>query len=451
METRANYALIGLFTLAVIAAAFGFVYWFSGGEGSQKRQQIRIVFSGSVSGLARGSTVTFNGIRAGEVGAIAFDPSDPRRVFAVAEVDRQAPIRSDTRAKLEFSLLTNAGTVALAGGEISAPPLQPGPGEVLPTIYADRSDFQDLVEGVRVILRRSDEVLDGLNGLLRTNEAAINRSVANLATFSDSLARNAPNVDLFLSQVGQAAERIGPLAGKLETLSGDLSDLVRSVDRASVGRIVANVEGVTRTLDQNRPNIDAILSEGGSLARRLNETAPKLDRLVADLDGVLRAIDQTKLARVVDNVDRLATTLGNSSPDIDRTIKEARALVEKLNKSADRVDAVLKGAQNFLGSASGEAGSSAFGEARTAFQEVREAARSLRAFSENLDRRVAEVSTGLTRFTNSGLREYEALAVDGRRTLNDISRAVRSLERNPQQVIFGGRPSIPEYNGNARR
>ena len=28
METRANYVLIGSFTLAVIAAAFGFVLWF---------------------------------------------------------------------------------------------------------------------------------------------------------------------------------------------------------------------------------------------------------------------------------------------------------------------------------------------------------------------------------------------------------------------------------------
>ena len=28
METRANYVLIGAFTLAVIAAAFGFVLWF---------------------------------------------------------------------------------------------------------------------------------------------------------------------------------------------------------------------------------------------------------------------------------------------------------------------------------------------------------------------------------------------------------------------------------------
>ncbi|MGY3408530.1 ABC-type transporter Mla subunit MlaD [Bradyrhizobium sp. GM5.1] len=29
METRANYVLIGSFTLAVIAAAIGFVLWYS--------------------------------------------------------------------------------------------------------------------------------------------------------------------------------------------------------------------------------------------------------------------------------------------------------------------------------------------------------------------------------------------------------------------------------------
>jgi phospholipid/cholesterol/gamma-HCH transport system substrate-binding protein len=30
METRANYILIGVFTLLVIAGGFGFVWWFSG-------------------------------------------------------------------------------------------------------------------------------------------------------------------------------------------------------------------------------------------------------------------------------------------------------------------------------------------------------------------------------------------------------------------------------------
>ena len=44
METRANYVLIGAFTLAVIAAAFGFVLWFQSLHTTKARSPIRIVF-----------------------------------------------------------------------------------------------------------------------------------------------------------------------------------------------------------------------------------------------------------------------------------------------------------------------------------------------------------------------------------------------------------------------
>ena len=66
MESRANYALVGLFTLAVIAAMFGFAYWFGSGGGGRK-QDVRVIFTGTVTGLGRGSSVLFNGLRVGEV------------------------------------------------------------------------------------------------------------------------------------------------------------------------------------------------------------------------------------------------------------------------------------------------------------------------------------------------------------------------------------------------
>jgi phospholipid/cholesterol/gamma-HCH transport system substrate-binding protein len=46
METRANFVLIGSFTLAVIAAAFGFVLWFQGLHTTKARSPLRIVFEG---------------------------------------------------------------------------------------------------------------------------------------------------------------------------------------------------------------------------------------------------------------------------------------------------------------------------------------------------------------------------------------------------------------------
>ena len=87
METRANYVMIGLFTLAVIAGAFGFVFWFQGGGASIDRGYYRIAFDGSVNGLRTGSAVMFNGLRVGEVTALALNPKQSQQVLVTVAVD----------------------------------------------------------------------------------------------------------------------------------------------------------------------------------------------------------------------------------------------------------------------------------------------------------------------------------------------------------------------------
>jgi phospholipid/cholesterol/gamma-HCH transport system substrate-binding protein len=440
METRANYALIGLFTLAVIAAAFGFVYWFSGGERGQARQSIRIVFSGSVAGLSQGSSVAFNGLRVGEVTSLDLLPEDPRRVVAIATVNSNTPIRSDTRARLEYQGLTGVANIGLSGGEAGAPPLVAGPGQPMPTIFADRSDFQDLIETARNIARRADDVLERVGRVVTDNEGAISRTIQNVERFSQALGENAEGIDRFLAQIGQAAEKVGPLAEKLETLAANVDEVVRSVDRQRVARIVENVDNFTAALGENRQVVSDALKDAASLIDRLNETAPKLDSAVAEIAEITKAVDPAKIGRTVDNVDTFTQTLSRRSPDIDKAIQEARSITEKLNKSADKIDSVLAGAEKFLGSASGESG-------KGAFDEIRAAAVAVRELANDLNTRTEGVLSGVNRFTESGLREYEALAVEGRRTLGDISRAVRSIERNPQQFLFGGRSNLPEYSG----
>ena len=51
MERKANYVLIGLFTFAVVAGAFGFVFWIH--HTADKKQSVlyRVIFDSSVSGL----------------------------------------------------------------------------------------------------------------------------------------------------------------------------------------------------------------------------------------------------------------------------------------------------------------------------------------------------------------------------------------------------------------
>jgi phospholipid/cholesterol/gamma-HCH transport system substrate-binding protein len=540
METRANYALIGAFTLSVVAAAFLFVFWFSGNDRGGGRLSYQIVFEGSVTGMSRGSAVTFNGIRIGEVTDVSIKPDDPRKVLARVDIDRGVPVRADTRARLEYQGLTGVAQVALTGGAPSAPPLAPQP-DGLPQIAAERSDFQDLLETARTIARRADDVLTRVDSVVAGNAEGVNRTIQNVERFSKALSDNAPGMDRFLAQVGQAAERIGPLAERLETLStnvnrvveavepervakvidnvegftraladnrenvatvltsaaqltqrlnetsvrldatlSDVSTLVKAVDAGALNKTIANVQDFSKTLADNRGNVDRILGDVAVLSRRLTETTTRIDQALAEVSGVVKAIDPTKLAstltnvegfsqtlasnresltrlldqagklataidgdrinRVVANTERFTQALGDSSGDAERAVKNAASLTEKLNRSADKLDGVLKAAEGFLGSASGAGGEGMF-------QDIREAAKSVRVLADNLDKRSAEITAGIGRVTGPALREFESLATDGRRTLNDLSRTVRSLERNPQQVIFGGKAGVPDYDG----
>lgn len=355
METRANYALIGAFVVAVIAAAFAFVLWFSGGEKPGGQRVYKVIFMGSVSGLIRGAPVLFNGVRVGDVNKIDFSPDNPGEVFALVEVDGRVPIRVDTKARLETTGLTGVANIALTGGSDTAAPLEPPPGGGPPVLRAERSDFQDLVESARRISAQASAFLERTNKLLEDNSGPINDSVRNVRKFTDALAANSDGIKDFTAAMAEAGRAVKPLAERLDTLAADSGRIVKAVDPDQVKKIVDNAADVSK----------------------------------------------------------------------------------KLNAAADKVDSVLTNLNAFL----------ATGDDKGAFAQVSEAAQSVRQLADNVNRSWKDIGANLTRFSNTGLREYQALAADGRRTLEILSQAIRSIEQNPQQFIFGKRQQIPDYSG----
>ena len=163
MEDRAKFVLIGLFTFAVIAGAFGFVYWLHANAGTEESATYRVIFDGSVTGLRVGAPVLFNGIRVGDVTSLQLT-KDPAQVAALLSIDKNTPVRSDTRVTLEFSGLTGIASVSLKGVLASSPPLKAKDGE-LPTLKAESNAGQDLSSAVRETLgtgRRGDRRQPGI-------------------------------------------------------------------------------------------------------------------------------------------------------------------------------------------------------------------------------------------------------------------------------------------------
>jgi phospholipid/cholesterol/gamma-HCH transport system substrate-binding protein len=197
METRAPYALIGLFVLAAIAAAFGFVYWLHNSGGLTARTVYRVQFENTVSGLLTGAAVLFNGIRVGEVTALELDANNPNRVAATIAIAATTPVRADTKAGLDFQGLTGVPVVTLQGGSVPfAANVEAGR---LPyTLVADPLAGQSMTTAARDALRR-------LDGILSDNSEPIRSTIINLNTFSGALARNSDKLDEIVAGLARLA------------------------------------------------------------------------------------------------------------------------------------------------------------------------------------------------------------------------------------------------------
>ncbi len=210
METRANFVLIGSFTLAVIAAAFGFVLWFQSLHTTKARSPLRIIFEGPAAGLRNGGSVNFNGIRIGEVISVKLD--NPRRVVALAMVENNAPIRKDTLVGLEFQGLTGVAAISLKGGEEAAPAV-PLDEDGVPVLTADPNALQDVTEAIR-------GTLQNINRVVADNQEAVKNSLHNLETFTNSLARNSEKIDNVMARVDGVMSKADNLMLGLNTLAG---------------------------------------------------------------------------------------------------------------------------------------------------------------------------------------------------------------------------------------
>ena len=240
MEIRARYVLMGLFSLAVILAGFGFVYWLENVGGLSERSIYRIRFDSSVSGLLLGSAVQFNGIRVGEVTDLSLNPEDPRQVIVTVSILKDTPVRTDTAVGLIFGGLTGVPEIALSGGTPAAPQPQASRAEP-PLLVAETGASMDWTAAAREAFVRIDT-------LLSDNSEALTETIANLDTFSEALARNSESFDDIIAGLARLA---GARAGGKMQVFYDLSAATDFAPIANTppGQLVVNQPIVAAAYD----------------------------------------------------------------------------------------------------------------------------------------------------------------------------------------------------------
>jgi phospholipid/cholesterol/gamma-HCH transport system substrate-binding protein len=286
METRANYVLIGLFTLAVIAGAFGFVFWFQGGGGSIDRGYYKIAFDGSVNGLRTGSAVMFNGIRVGEVTGLALNPKQAQQVMVTVAVDKSVAIRPDTDIGLEFQGLTGIASLSLKGG--SGAPVAPGNKEHPLLLEAPAKASTDVTQSARDVMRRLDQLIAENQAALRSAIANIDKFSAALANSTDKIDSTLSNVDKFSGVLANNAERFDHIAEGLENLTGGKDGKGGEIN-ATVKSVHSLIENVDKRTAEISAGVNKMTATG---TKQIGEMSVSFQRTLSTADRVLTNLDK---------------------------------------------------------------------------------------------------------------------------------------------------------------
>ncbi|TPL88300.1 MCE family protein [Mesorhizobium sp. B2-3-13] len=457
METRANYVIVGIFTLVAILAAFGFVYWTAAIGDRGETTLLRVRIPGSASGLGRGSFVLFNGVKVGDVKRVYIDVDNPTVAIADTEIDRMTPITKSTQADIGLAGLTGQANIELKGAdpkEVKLLDQAEKEGKVA-EIVANPSAVTNLLQTAQNIFTRADKVLTELEGFTKDVRGPLTQTVHNVQTFSDALARNSEGIDKFLSAVSALSDELKGVSGKLDGTLKAAEGLLNAVDKDKIKSIVSNVDTVTGNLKETSRQLDGVIKNVDTAVGSVNDFAKQTQGTLAKVDGVLDGIDPAQVREALANIQKASDSankaaadiaevtgkIANRADDIDQTIKDARHLAQRLNDASVRVDGILAKVDKLLGS----------GQADGVMADARETLKSFKQVADTLNARLGVITDNLARFSGQGLQNVEALVQDSRRSINRIEEAVTDLSRNPQRILSGGEGEVRQFDGRARR
>ena len=289
----------------------------------------------------------------------------------------------------------------------------------------------NLLQTAQNIFKRTDAVLSQVEGFVADVREPLTQTVTNAQKFSDGLARNADGVDKFLSSVSALSDELAGVSGKLDGTLDAAEKLLKSVDRDKVASIVDNVETFSKSLGESSDDLEKIIAAVETTVKSVNDFSQQAGATLGKVDRVVEAVDPSVVRSALDNIGKASETanraagdvskvtekFGKRADDIDQIIVDAKELAQRLNQASVRVDGVLAKVDSLLGS----------GEAEGVMTEATATLKSFRKVADTLNARLGTITDGFARFSNQGLREIEALARDGRRSIGRIEEADQRL------------------------
>jgi phospholipid/cholesterol/gamma-HCH transport system substrate-binding protein len=333
MEPMRERTLVGLFVLIAAGLLFGTMVVISGGMGGASvTHRAYFKFAG---GVQPGAPVRYGGMLVGKVERVRVDPANSTRIEILLKVSRDAPLKTDSVAKIstlgpltdnyieittgsEHAALAPPGSALLSAEAFGLPQLGDAAQAMLPDVHSALQKLSQNLDGLQVTLARANDLLNdrnranvgkSLNNLQQMVAEVRPKAAESLDNLNGLLSDARPKVAASLSNVQQLTAKLAPLLDDLKTTTARANETLAHVDstlvenrsdiRASVtglrdtlAKSTVLLNAVNQTLNQNSDNIDELLDNMRMTTENLRALTDTLKQYPASLIRGMKVADR---------------------------------------------------------------------------------------------------------------------------------------------------------------
>ena len=235
----------------------------------------------NVAGLTVSTPVTVDGFKVGLVRSIDYDYETYQGAVVEVMLDKKLRIPEGSKAVLQADLL---GTVTLTLQLNKYVSTYCSPGDYL----VGESDAglmnnveEELLPSLAALLPKIDSLLDGLNGVVRSQE--LNKTLTNVVQISDELRVASHHISTLL------ADTVPAIVSDVKRITHNLDGLTAELSQSNIKQTIAHIDGVVASVDtlmaklhQPDNTVGALLTDR-ALYDALNRSVTSADSLLIDL------------------------------------------------------------------------------------------------------------------------------------------------------------------------
>lgn len=279
---------IGILAIVVLTATF-LVINFLRGKDLMNREYELVSFYDDVQGLMPSSAVYIKGYKAGTVADVTYDKEKSgfnvtctiSRDFAVPEDSKMTIYSADLMGGKAIRIdLGNSGTMAEDGAGLT------------PAVSPDM--LSSIAAGIEPLIRKGSDVLSNLDAALtnlnltmseenreslRSIIVNLDKTVSEVESIAGTIEGRSEDVEAFITNLGTLSEQLGRVVEKADSTMSDINGISAGVAAADIAGVVTSMNSLLSRMQDSGGTVGKLINED-SVYRSVDSLVTNLDRLV---------------------------------------------------------------------------------------------------------------------------------------------------------------------------